>query len=112
MVNCQWGRGRWRLAVCVRGDDMVDVKNGVVIEERIWEALGGVMDPEMPVVSVVEMGIVREVVVGEDGSVVVRMTPTFSGCPALEVMRREIEGCVRGLGVEEVKVETVLYPPW
>lgn len=91
---------------------MLNVKNEAVTVEGVWEALEGVMDPEIPVVSVVEMGIVRDVAVGEGGSVVVKMTPTFAGCPALEVMRREIEACVRGLGVEEVTVETVLYPPW
>jgi ring-1,2-phenylacetyl-CoA epoxidase subunit PaaD len=51
-------------------------------------------------------------VIGEDGRVVVTMTPTFSGCPALHVMRREIEAAVCGLGAAEVKVETVLFPPW
>lgn len=79
--------------------------------EQIWTALESVKDPEIPVVSVVEMGIVREVIIGDDG-VTVTMTPTFSGCPALDVMRRDIEACVRGLGVAEVTVETVLYPPW
>src|SRR5690606_5902712 len=61
--------------------------------------------------SVVEMGIVREVTVGED-DVLVKMTPTFSGCPALHVMQEEIEQRVQALGVEKVTVETVLYPPW
>ena len=78
---------------------------------QIWQALESVKDPEIPVVSVVEMGIVREVVVEDDG-VRVMMTPTFSGCPALDVMRREIETAVRQLGIQKVTVETVLPPPW
>jgi ring-1,2-phenylacetyl-CoA epoxidase subunit PaaD len=77
----------------------------------VWEALTAVKDPEIPVVSVVEMGIVREVDV-EAGRVAVQMTPTFSGCPALEVMRAEIEAAVRALGAESVTVNTVLDPPW
>jgi len=78
---------------------------------QLSQALESVKDPEIPVVSVVEMGIVREVVV--DGEAVrVTMTPTFSGCPALDVMRREIETAVRQLGIPNVTVETVLYPPW
>jgi ring-1,2-phenylacetyl-CoA epoxidase subunit PaaD len=78
---------------------------------QIWQALEQVKDPEIPVVSVVEMGIVREVLV--DGEAVrVTMTPTFSGCPALDVMRREIETAVRQLGITNITVETVLYPPW
>jgi ring-1,2-phenylacetyl-CoA epoxidase subunit PaaD len=78
-------------------------------EVTIWRALEAVKDPEIPVVSVVEMGIVREVtVVGE--RVTVKMTPTFSGCPALDVMRRDIQACVLALGAREVHVETVLSP--
>lgn len=80
-------------------------------ETEIWQALEAVKDPEIPVVSVVEMGIVRDVIVSEE-RVIVKMTPTFSGCPALDVMRQEIAECVRQLGVADVQVETVLYPPW
>ncbi|MDX1687032.1 MAG: 1,2-phenylacetyl-CoA epoxidase subunit PaaD [Candidatus Promineifilaceae bacterium] len=80
-------------------------------EEAVWQALEEVKDPEIPVVSVVEMGIVRDVAV-DDGRVAVKMTPTFSGCPALHVMEREIEQKVWELGAEAVEVETVLYPPW
>ena len=79
--------------------------------EDIWRALEAVMDPEIPVVSVVDMGIVREVEMAADG-VVVTMTPTFSGCPALDVMRRDIATAVRGLGIDHVTVQTVLHPPW
>ncbi|MCL6569493.1 MAG: iron-sulfur cluster assembly protein, partial [Meiothermus silvanus] len=53
---------------------------------QVWEALKRIPDPEIPVVNVVEMGIVREVQV-EGGKAVVTMTPTFSGCPALHVIR-------------------------
>jgi ring-1,2-phenylacetyl-CoA epoxidase subunit PaaD len=77
----------------------------------ILHALEEVKDPEIPVISIVEMGIVRDVIVAEDG-VIVKMTPTFSGCPALDVMRRDIEQRVRQMGIENVSVETVLHPPW
>lgn len=82
-----------------------------VTADAVWRALDGVMDPEIPVVSVVEMGIVRDVVV-EPGEVSVTMTPTFAGCPALDVMRRDVEAAVRALGAERVAVTTVLSPPW
>lgn len=88
---------------------------GEITPEAIWLALEDVKDPEIPVVSVVEMGIVRGVRLraGEDGhEAIVEMTPTFSGCPALHVMREEIAACVRDLGVPAVRVETVLHPPW
>lgn len=82
-----------------------------VTEEAVWRALEDVKDPEIPVVSVVEMGIVREVAV-DGGRVTVKMTPTFSGCPALHVMKSDIEQRVHELGAEDVVVETVLHPPW
>ncbi len=78
---------------------------------QIWQALEDVKDPEIPVISVVEMGIVREVVLNPEG-VTVKMTPTFSGCPALHVMQQDIEERVRQLGFDSVTVETVLNPPW
>lgn len=79
--------------------------------QDVREALAEVMDPELPVVSVVDMGIVRDVEVSPEG-VTVTMTPTFSGCPALDVMRRDIETAVRGLGAEQVTVRVVLHPAW
>lgn len=79
--------------------------------DQVWQALAQVPDPEIPVVNVVEMGIVRDVQV-EGGKVVVTMTPTFSGCPALHVIRENLERAVRGLGFAEVEVKTVLFPPW
>lgn len=80
-------------------------------EDRVWNALGEVRDPELPVVSVVEMGIVRAVACSGE-AVSVKMTPTFSGCPALGVMRADIEAKLRDLGFKEVTVEVVLSPPW
>jgi ring-1,2-phenylacetyl-CoA epoxidase subunit PaaD len=84
----------------------------MVTAAEIWQGLEEVKDPEIPVVSLVEMGIIRDVTVGEDGRVVVKMTPTFSGCPALHVMRADIEKKVMALGATAVSVETVLSPPW
>lgn len=77
----------------------------------IWRALEEVRDPEIPVVSVVEMGIIRAVDVSAAG-VNVTMTPTFAGCPALEVMRSDIAAAVRRLGAESVVVTTALHPAW
>lgn len=83
----------------------------MITPEQIWQALEEVKDPEIPVVSVVEMGIVRDVVISGE-AVEVTMTPTFSGCPALDVMRHDIETRVREMGANQVKVKTVLSPPW
>lgn len=83
--------------------------------QAILTALGAVKDPEIPVVSVVELGIVQDVRVhhSADGSTVeVDITPTFSGCPALERMREDIALAVRALGADQVTVKVVLDPPW
>jgi ring-1,2-phenylacetyl-CoA epoxidase subunit PaaD len=80
-------------------------------EERLWEVLQSVKDPEIPLVSLVELGMISEVSVA-DGQVLVRMLPTFAGCPALDVMRDQVEMAVREAGYEAVKVGFVFDPPW
>lgn len=87
------------------------VSDVAVTEGEVWRALSAVMDPEIPVVSVVDMGIIRDVA-ALPGGVIVTMTPTFSGCPALDVMRRDIKSAVRQLGVDQVTVNVVLHPAW
>ncbi len=83
----------------------------MVSAEQIWELLEAVKDPEIPAISVVELGIVRDVQVGDDG-VTVTITPTFSGCPALNVMTNDIRDKLREEGFDSVDVQTVLAPAW
>lgn len=80
-------------------------------EAEIWEILDEVKDPEIPVVSVVEMGIVRDIEI-EGELVKVTMTPTFAGCPALKVMQDDIEEKLKQAGVEKVAVRLSHNPPW
>ena len=83
----------------------------MIEETDIWQALSEVVDPEIPVVSLVEMGIIREInIQGEQ--VEVTITPTFSGCPALQVMQHNIKQRLHDLGVTEVAVSTQLSPAW
>jgi len=84
---------------------------GPISEQRVWEELGKIVDPEIPVLSLVELGVIREVEVREDG-VRVALRPTFAGCPALHVMRAQIGERLRALGAARVEVEVVLDPPW
>jgi ring-1,2-phenylacetyl-CoA epoxidase subunit PaaD len=75
-------------------------------EPRVWAALEEIPDPEIPVISLVELGVIRSVDV-QDEHVRIEFTPTFLGCPALEVMKRALEEKVAGLGAEpEVAVIT------
>jgi ring-1,2-phenylacetyl-CoA epoxidase subunit PaaD len=71
----------------------------MVTAEQVWDALEEIPDPEIPVISLVELGVVRSVDVRE-GHVKVEFTPTFLGCPALEVMKRALEEKVSALGGE------------
>jgi ring-1,2-phenylacetyl-CoA epoxidase subunit PaaD len=80
-------------------------------EAQILAALQEVKDPEIPVVSIVEMGLIAEVQVKPEG-VRVKITPTFAGCPAVEVMRAESEKRIRELGVARVSVQITFDPPW
>jgi ring-1,2-phenylacetyl-CoA epoxidase subunit PaaD len=82
----------------------------VVTAEQVWAALEEIPDPEIPVVSLVDLGVIRSVDV-HDGRVHVEFTPTFLGCPALEVMKRALEESVRGLGAEP-EVEVVNDDSW
>ena len=79
--------------------------------DHVWAAMGEIMDPEIPVISLVEMGIIREVEI-EGATVEVTMTPTFSGCPALLEMEELIEAKVKGMGAESVILHKQLNPPW
>jgi ring-1,2-phenylacetyl-CoA epoxidase subunit PaaD len=76
----------------------------VVTADQVWGALDEIADPEIPVISLVELGVVRDVEV-ENGRVRIEFTPTFLGCPALEVMRAQMAAKVRELGAEpEIRV--------
>jgi len=83
----------------------------VITEEDVYKLLGGVMDPEVPVLSVVELGIVREVKLVED-LVEIKITPTYSGCPAMNVIEFEIVKAMEQAGIEKFHIETILSPPW
>ena len=91
---------------------MVMQASSARLESAIREALEGVPDPEIPAVSVVEMGMVRDVRV-EDGRARVVVLPTFTGCPAIPVIRDDIERAVGGIeGVAGTEVVTSFDPPW
>ena len=79
--------------------------------DELFAVLGGVMDPEVPVLSVVELGIVRDAEINETG-VTVTVTPTYSGCPAMAVIERDIEAALHSRGIERVVVRTSYTPAW
>lgn len=82
------------------------------LEDDVWAALQSVKDPEIPAVSVVEMGMIRDVEV--DGNTVnVTVLPTFTGCPAVEMIKHDVTTAVAAIaGVEQVQVDLSFDPPW
>ena len=82
-----------------------------VSREAVWQYLEEVKDPEVPVLSVVELGIVRDVRVDGQGVTVV-ITPTYSGCPAMHIIEADIRAGLESHGVSPVKIETAFTPAW
>lgn len=83
----------------------------MVTKERIWELMEEVFDPEVPVLTVVDLGVVREVNL-ENNTWNVVITPTYSGCPAMKRIEDDIIDKLKENGIENVSVELVLSPAW
>jgi len=86
-------------------------KNDTLIAE-VWAILETVCDPEVPVLSVVDLGIVRSVGVGTTGAVQVNITPTYSGCPAMDLIKWNIKAALLEQHFTDVEISTVLSPAW
>ena len=81
------------------------------LRQRAWDIAAGVVDPEIPVLTIADLGVLREVAVN-DGCVEVAITPTYSGCPAMNMITLEIELALERAGFRCPKVRTVLSPAW
>ncbi|GAA4657006.1 phenylacetate-CoA oxygenase subunit PaaJ [Streptomyces chumphonensis] len=82
------------------------------LEAELWELAGSVPDPELPQVGLAELGVLRAVHVTGPGRVEVELTPTYTGCPAVETMAADVERVLHARGMPEVAVRTVLAPAW
>lgn len=82
-----------------------------ITRENIFEWLSEVKDPEIPVLSLVDLGVIRNVTIDGD-AVSIEMTPTFVGCPALDMMQNEIREILKTKGVAEVTIEISFKQPW
>ena len=81
------------------------------VPQRIYDLLETVTDPELPVVTLGDLGIIRDVQY-QAGKVTVVITPTYTGCPAMDTMREEIRQALNGGGFAEVEVQTAIAPAW
>jgi ring-1,2-phenylacetyl-CoA epoxidase subunit PaaD len=80
--------------------------------DEIRRLAGEIPDPEIPALTIADLGILRDVRVDASGAVVVDITPTYSGCPALEVIREDVDRSIRAHGYRDVTVRVVLSPAW
>jgi ring-1,2-phenylacetyl-CoA epoxidase subunit PaaD len=77
-----------------------------------WAVAATVTDPELPTLTLADLGVLRDVRVEDDGTVVVEITPTYTGCPAMGVMRADLVHALHRAGFADVDVRTVLSPAW
>ena len=80
--------------------------------ERARAVAGAVRDPEVPVLTIADLGVLRDVRIADDGAVEVTVTPTYSGCPAMDTIRSDVDHALREAGFGDVRVRTVLAPAW
>ena len=80
-------------------------------EEEILEVLSEICDPEIPVVSIQEMGILRDVIMQDHSSKVI-ITPTYTGCPAMGIIEEDIKSAIKNIGIANVEVTTTYNPAW
>jgi ring-1,2-phenylacetyl-CoA epoxidase subunit PaaD len=84
----------------------------VVSTEAVRALVSAVVDPEIPILTIEDLGVLRDVAVDEDGRVEVTITPTYSGCPAMDTIRTEVERTLEEHGFTNAVVHTVLSPAW
>ncbi len=79
---------------------------------RAREAAASVLDPEVPVLTIEDLGVLRDVRIGPEGTIEVLITPTYSGCPAMSMIAVEVETALLKAGIDNEQVRTVLSPAW
>jgi len=84
----------------------------MLTRDDVFAVLNSVKDPEVPVLSVIELGVVRGVSIDDVGAVTVSVTPTYSGCPALQTIEEDILSALRAHGVANARIHTTLAPAW
>lgn len=83
-----------------------------LVEQKVWRLLADVPDPEIPILSVIELGVVRYVRDEQERGIAVGVSPTYTGCPATEVIQASIKELLQQAGFEKVRIDSVLAPPW
>ena len=89
---------------------MIQTKD--ITTEGIWKTLETIMDPEVPVLSIVDLGIIRDVKVDASNKIKITITPTYTGCPAMDVINMNIRLVLLENGFTNVEIKNVLSPAW
>ncbi|WP_318842755.1 1,2-phenylacetyl-CoA epoxidase subunit PaaD [Myceligenerans pegani] len=85
---------------------------GAVDLDRAREVAATVVDPELPMLTLADLGVLRDVEIADDGAVVVAITPTYSGCPAMATMRDDVVRRLQEEGYDDIRVRVALHPAW
>lgn len=81
-------------------------------KETIWNLIKEIPDPEIPVINIAELGMLREVKISESGNIEVLISPTYTGCPAMKVIEEDISAILKENGYTNFKITNVISPPW
>ena len=85
--------------------------SNIISTDNVWQILGTVVDPEVPVLSVVDLGIIRDIKI-KDNKIEVTITPTYSGCPAMDMISMNIRLALLEKGYKDIGIKTILSPAW
>ena len=96
----------------VTTDKHIDIADVDAIRQKIWSVLETVSDPEVPVLSIIDLGVVRDVVQTLTGSWDIIVTPTYTGCPAMDVMKINIRMALLAAGFTNISIKEILSPAW
>ena len=88
------------------------INASTLTEENVWEILNTIPDPDIPVISITELGIVRQVLVYDNGKIDVTITPSYSGCPAMSLFKEDIKTTLLQHGAVEVEIKISHSPAW
>jgi ring-1,2-phenylacetyl-CoA epoxidase subunit PaaD len=91
---------------------MTDLRPPAPADAAAWDVAATVCDPEIPVLTIEDLGILRAAHVSDTGQVLVTITPTYSGCPAMDAIRDDVVAALEGAGYDDVAVRLVLAPAW
>ena len=91
---------------------VADLRPAAGPDAAVWDIAATVCDPEIPVLTIEDLGVLRDAHVAETGQVQVTITPTYSGCPAMDAIRDDVTAALRSAGYDDVAVRLTLSPAW